>query len=99
MLVQLMILTEPLSLITVNPYAYFFRGFTKNIDEEYEVALDDFNRAIEIFPDYTDAYLNRGIARYNLGLIDGACADWLKVKSLGSDEANDHLDQYCKGHK
>ncbi len=39
------------------------------------------SKAIEIDPDY--AYNNRGSAKYNLGDLNGACADFRKTISLG----------------
>ena len=41
-------------------------------------------QAIEINPKHSNAYLNRGVAKENLGDIKGACADWGKASSLGN---------------
>lgn len=50
---------------------------------EYRKAIDDFTSAIKIYPDFADAFLNRGIANYFLG-IDG-CSDLMEAKYLGAD--------------
>jgi tetratricopeptide (TPR) repeat protein len=38
-------------------------------------AVTDYDKAIEIRPDYADAYANRGHTRYEQGDLKGAIAD------------------------
>lgn len=47
-------------------------------------ALADFNRAIEIDPNFASAYSNRGLAKKNKGDLDGAMADFDKAIELDS---------------
>jgi lipoprotein NlpI len=47
------------------------------------LALSDFNKAIEIFPGYAWAYLNRGIAYYHMEEYDEAWEDVHKAQNLG----------------
>jgi Flp pilus assembly protein TadD len=54
---------------------------------QYDQAISDFNKAIEINPKYANAYNNRGIVYISLGNMVSACHDWLKACELG----------YCKG--
>ncbi|MFL0758310.1 MAG: hypothetical protein AB8B32_06960, partial [Prochlorococcus sp.] len=42
------------------------------------------NKAIEINPQYANAYSNRGIAKRKLGDDRGGCADYKKAVSLGN---------------
>ena len=42
---------------------------------------------LKIDPNYSSAYLNRGVAKENLGDMKGACADWRKAAELGDEEA------------
>lgn len=46
---------------------YNGRGDAYNEMKEYDLALTDFNKAIEMKQDYTDAFYNRGIALYWIG--------------------------------
>ena len=72
--------------------AYFNSGIAKNDLKDYEGAIADYNKAIELDPDDTVAYLNRGFAKENLGDLNGACADWRKAASLNDpDEASYEL--------
>ena len=43
----------------------------------------DFNKAIELNPNYATVYKNRGTAKYFLGL--GGCPDLKKAEALGCD--------------
>ena len=49
----------------------------------YEKAITDFDMAIQIKPDFADAYYARGVAKGNLGQPEKAEADIAKAKELG----------------
>ena len=46
-------------------------------------AISDYNKAIELNPNYADAYNNRSIAKESIGDLNGACEDARKAISLG----------------
>lgn len=46
--------------------AYFFRGLTLLDQEKSWEAIADFNQALELEPNYPEAYFNRGLARTQL---------------------------------
>jgi tetratricopeptide (TPR) repeat protein len=50
-----------------------------------EAAIDDFEHAIHINPNYIKAYLNRGLARYKLGDQAGANQDFYHVMCVNAD--------------
>ena len=52
-----------------------------------ENCLADFNRAIELQPDYGYRYASRAFARNNFGDIDGAIVDYEKAVELDPDDA------------
>lgn len=49
---------------------------------EYETAIEDFTRAIEIDPEYALAYSRRGLTYYDLGEYEQAIADYTRAIEL-----------------
>lgn len=64
------------------PLAYNNRGHTLLLDSKTELALEDFNKAIELNPNYVKAYNNRGTALINMNRNDDALKDFDKAISL-----------------
>lgn len=46
------------------------------------MAINDFNKAIELDPMHADAYINRGVTKY-LGNLGEYCSDFKKACNLG----------------
>ncbi|MBN1756379.1 tetratricopeptide repeat protein [bacterium] len=60
-----------------------YRGlFLKDLDG----AMEDYNKAIELNPNFAQAYFNRGLARYSIQDKEGACQDWHTALELGFSE-------------
>ena len=80
------------SLITANanPLAnqYFYQGVEKYKVGNFQGAIDDYTRAIEINPQYAAAYQLRGSSKSILGDIQGAIADYTKVIEIDPQDAN-----------
>ena len=57
----------------------------------YEEAIEDFNRAIELDPEYSGAYYNRGNARKNMGEYEEAIEDF--NRAIEHNAANIHAYQ------
>ena len=55
--------------------SYSNRGLGKLMSLEYIGAIDDFNKAIDLNPNYASAYYLRGSAKYGLCDYDGALDD------------------------
>jgi tetratricopeptide (TPR) repeat protein len=55
------------------------RGIAKGKEGDYQGAIADYTKAIEIDPKDADAYIRRGNARYDLGDKPGAIADYTKA--------------------
>ena len=52
-------------------------------------------KAIEIDQYSANAYLNRGVAKENLGDMKGACDDWRKASSLGNEYTRKWVREEC----
>jgi protein O-mannosyl-transferase len=67
---------------------YYNRGVTHVPLGNYRQAIEDFNKAIEIKPDYIDAYYNRGHAYADLGNYRQAIEDYGRVIKIKPDSAD-----------
>jgi len=65
--------------------AYSNRGLAYNHKGDYDLAISDFTKAIEINPRDAEAYYNRGVAYYHKGNIniEKACGDARQACRLG----------------
>jgi tetratricopeptide (TPR) repeat protein len=63
---------------------------------DFRGAIKLYDQLIEFNPDFWQAYMNRGIAKYAIMDYDEACSDWKKVISLGkSNEGYAMWIDYC----
>ncbi len=67
---------------------WFNSAYNKGESGDYQGAIADYNQAINIKPDYADAYLNRGNAKKNLGDKQGAIADYNQAINIKPDYAD-----------
>jgi len=74
---------------------YYDRGNAKYELEDYYGAIVDYNKAIELDPDYASAYYNRGNAKSDLNDDFGACVDWIKAARMGNTNAQDNINRLC----
>ena len=61
---------------------YFERGNSKYDLQDYQGAIADYSKAIELNPNYSGAYNNRGVSKLNLQDYRGAIADFSKAIQL-----------------
>ena len=72
--------------------SYHRRGFAHFARSQYELALADFSKAIELDPDSRVAYYNRGVVYFDLGRLPPAITDFTKAIELGlSGKGSYHL--------
>jgi tetratricopeptide (TPR) repeat protein len=64
--------------------------------ELFDQAIADFNKALEIDPKYTEAYISRGKAYYFKGEYDKAWGDIKKAQGLGYKIPAEFLDTLRK---
>jgi tetratricopeptide (TPR) repeat protein len=66
---------------------YFNDGHTKYNLKDYQGAIDDCTKAIELDPDNASHYSNRGLSKYNLKDYQGAIDDHTQAINLNPDNA------------
>ncbi len=66
---------------------FFARGYAYSRVGNLRSALQDFNKAIEINPEYEDAYLQRSSVLLKLGKPEDAIQDALKALDLNAGSA------------
>ena len=55
------------------------KGIEKYNSKDYLGALQDYNKAIKLDPDYSNAYYNRGLSKSELKNYSGAMQDYNKA--------------------
>ena len=77
---------EPLALwrkrVPIHPYVYASRGTRNYFEGRYDEAIADFNKVIELNPENTHAYYNRGLAKFRLGDIESEKGNTEKARQL-----------------
>ena len=66
---------------------HYNKGTEYMEDEQYEIAIHEFNKAIQLDPDYYAAYFNRGYSYDGLGEYQTAISDHTKAIEFDSDYA------------
>ena len=75
--------------------AAYNRGVAKYDLKDYTGAIEDYNKAIQLNPNYAMAYQGRGTAKYMLDDKNGACTDWSKAGELGCFDAYILIKENC----
>jgi len=76
--------------------SFYNRGTMIGKLGDYVRAIEDFDKAIEINPYFAEAYFNCGLAKYNLGDINGACLYWSTAGKLGYYGAYELIKEHCE---
>lgn len=83
--------------ITNDPESYDSNGLGKFELGDDKGALRDFNRTIELDPDFAEAYYARGLEKEKLGNDDGALEDLRKAGELGCSKASEQIRRIQSG--
>ena len=78
---------------SISAETYFTWGNTKYYLGDYKGAIADYDSAIRLNPDDTDAYNNRGIAKSDLGQHFAAIADYDSAIRLNPDDARTYYNR------
>lgn len=72
------------------------RANCKNFLLDYNGAIKDFTKAINIDPNYEDPYSGRAESYLKIGLTKKACTDWQSLIDMGFIEYKDSITKYKK---
>lgn len=78
-----------------NYEAYYYRGCVKVNEKKYKEGIVDFEKAVELKPDYADAYFNIGKVYFLLNDEDKACEYFKLADKYGRPNLEDYL-RRCK---
>ena len=75
---------------------YNGRGVLLMREKKFDLAVTDYRKAIQLKPNYPEVYYNLALCEFNSGKKEDACRDMQKAASLGIQQANEMLNQYCR---
>jgi len=78
-----------------DPECYIDRANSYLASKSWDWAVKDYSMALDLKPDISDAWLNKGIALLNSGKPDDACHDFRKAFNLGNKKATEYVSRYC----
>ena len=78
------------------PRVFNNRGSLFAERRNFDQAAADFQTAIRLYPFFTDAMVNLGRVKFQLGDVAGACDLWRKAKLLGDKQAMSLAGQHCR---
>ena len=84
-------LTEAIKYDKGNFEAYYYRGCARINARKYNEAIADLEKAIELKPDYADAYFNLGRTYYMMHDEDKACEYYKLAARYGRPNLEDYL--------
>jgi tetratricopeptide (TPR) repeat protein len=77
--------------------AYAARGVAKRNLNDFEGAVLDYTKALELKPNYGRAYYNRALAYFHLGNEKNGCNDLNTALRLGYHSAGGMIKKLCLG--
>ena len=94
---SLLALGSSLVIANANPLTtqYFNQGVEKYEVGNYQGAIADYDKVIEINPKLADAYRMRGVNKELIGDLKGACSDWRKAADFGLTEPAKWVKKQC----
>jgi len=88
--------TNCLKIDSLNFSAYFNMGNALYYLKRDSLAIINYDKAVNIKPDFADAYYNKGMASLNLNITLQACNSFRSALSYGKNEAGSMVNTYCK---
>ena len=85
------VLTKAIKYDKGNYEAYYYRGCARINAQKYKEAIADLEKAVELKPDYADAYFNLGRTYYIMRDEDKACENYKLAEKYGRPNLEDYL--------
>ena len=81
------------------PYIYYNLGNLYCLSSELVNSIDNYTKAIELYPYMGDAYFNRGLVLIYLKDKEKGCIDLSRAGELGIQDAYGVIKKYCEDEK
>lgn len=78
-----------------DPQVYLDRANSYFMSKSWDMAINDYAMSLDLKPDNSDAWLNKGISLLNEGKVEDACHDFKKSFSLGNKRVADYISRNC----
>ena len=81
------------------PYLYYNLGNLYCLSSEHINSIENYSKAIELYPYMGDAYFNRGLVLIYLKDKEKGCIDLSRAGELGVQDAYSVIKKYCEDEK
>ena len=81
------------------PYIYYNLGNLYCLSAEHVSSIENYTKAIELYPYMSDAYFNRGLVLIYLKDKEKGCIDLSRAGELGVQDAYSVIKKYCEDEK
>ncbi|MBE9117987.1 DnaJ domain-containing protein [Lusitaniella coriacea LEGE 07157] len=71
----------------MNPYDYYVKGVEKTLKQDYQGAIESYTQAIDLKPNFVEAYIKRGEVRYKQGNDRGVLEDCSQALEIDPEYA------------
>ena len=78
------------------PYVYYNLGNLYCLSSEHINSIENYTKAIELYPYMGDAYFNRGLVLNYLKDKEKGCIDLSRAGELGVQDAYGVIKKYCE---
>jgi uncharacterized protein YjbI with pentapeptide repeats len=85
-----------LSTVAGKPEEFYLWAMQDGQNQNYAAAIENFSQALQRKPDFAEAYLGRGVARFQIGDHNGAIADSRVAEELFTRQGNKEGSQISK---
>jgi tetratricopeptide (TPR) repeat protein len=87
---------KSISIRPMNRFSYLYNGMVYFTEKEYIKAKLMYDKAIELYPDFGEAYYQRSFAWYAIGINTMVCSDLDTAAKLGFAKAEEAKKDYCQ---